>query len=217
MSTEKRRFVLEAIDSETDCPVAKAHFCVNDVRELCAIVDPAEEDIKYDYDLITDDAVEVVRRYAPEFDSRGLTVRLRRWAPPDDLPYQVHTGYELAMMLEGVKPLAVFDFPSNWEFAERAYFEPHVASGKFVVREFDVPLLLRTRGDSRDLIYTHVLYARASEEWRIDAYIFLFLATFEQGWTVHAVEWLQGALLGYENWQNELHINARKADRGGSR
>lgn len=121
------------------------------------------------------------------------------WSEP--LPYPVHTNRELGMMLRGEKPLAVFTdghgcFPPAVERYLRL-FDRHVASGRFVRRDFVIPYVSRrTRG-------MHTIFALADEAWRIDAMIVLRTSdtwTFEQ-------EREEGCLLGYAEWQNDIWLS----------
>jgi hypothetical protein len=52
-----------------------------------------------------------------------------------------------------------------------------------------------------------VLYALAGEEWRIDAYLQLWETFKKTGWTAE-MEREEGTLLGYEDWQNDIHMKA---------
>jgi hypothetical protein len=50
-----------------------------------------------------------------------------------------------------------------------------------------------------------VLYALPGEEWRIDAYLQLWETFKKTGWTAE-MEREEGTLLGYEDWQNDIHM-----------
>jgi len=133
-------------------------------------------------------------------DSDAFHVQLGRGFLDGDLPYRLHTGRELRMMLAGVKPLAVFsdvyeDDPSPWCFPTDV-FEPHVRAGTLVKREF-VEL-----ADERVRV---LLYALAPEAWRIDAYILVSQAALHEGWN-DALTRMVGTLLGYAHWQNDVHL-----------
>jgi len=138
--------------------------------------------------------------------SRGM-VSLLAWSQVDGLPYLVHTNRELAMMLAGTKPLAMFyaSEPTDnaWTIPEDV-FAPHVASGRFVRRELvwlDERLPEGTRG------IRFVFYAVAVEAWRIDAFLAMkTAAALSGGHGSEALERLEGALLGYAEWQNEAHL-----------
>jgi hypothetical protein len=51
----------------------------------------------------------------------------------------------------------------------------------------------------------HLFYARPSEAWRIDAYIMMMAAAVKSGWS-EGFERLEGSLLGYEEWQTDVHL-----------
>lgn len=74
--------------------------------------------------------------------------------PMSELPYTVHTGRELELMLAGTKPLAVFfdqypDEPCEKIIPENA-FRPHVEAGKFEQREF-IRFLWRPPGQGMNM------------------------------------------------------------------
>jgi hypothetical protein len=125
------------------------------------------------------------------------------------LPYDVHTNRELEFMLERGKPLAHFydAYPSEPDeeiFPEEA-FAPYVGNGKFIMREFVEPLREPPKGHPHVRGIRHLFYARAGEGWRIDAYIMMMAAAAKGGWS-EGFERLQGSLLGYEEWQTDLHL-----------
>jgi hypothetical protein len=91
----------------------------------------------------------------------------------------------------------------------RKAFAPYVANGTFELRTCVGPLrepsppgFPHVRGVIR------FLYAKRSEAWRIDAYLTMWDAAAKSGWN-EGFERLEGALLGYTEWQNDLHIQAR--------
>jgi hypothetical protein len=130
--------------------------------------------------------------------------------PMHDLPYELHTGRELEFMLQRGKPLAHFydDYPTEpcEEIIPEAAFAPYVAEGLFEKREFVEPLVPPSVGHPQIKGIRHVLYARRCEGWRIDAYIMMRAAATKSGWS-EGFERLQGALLGYEEWQTDVHLN----------
>lgn len=129
---------------------------------------------------------------------------------PFELPYELHTGRELELMLRGTKPLAHFYDAYPTELCEEIIpehaFEPYVQNGVFEKREF-VELLTRPPPTGHPHIkgIRNVLYAQPSEIWRIDSYIDMQLRLAVNGWSIE-LERLQGRLLGYEEWQTEIHI-----------
>jgi hypothetical protein len=139
-----------------------------------------------------------------------MPVELHPWHPNDDRPYRVHTGRELALMLAGTKPLAAFSdvYPSLhglYVIPERE-FEPHVAAGRIIERQhIDPPGEGAPVVRGQRLGMRWVLYALPGERWRIDAYLLLWKTAEKSGWN-EGFERLEGALLGYADWENDYHI-----------
>ncbi len=146
---------------------------------------------------------------------RVLDVLLVPWHPIHDLPYQVHTDRELALMLAGKKPLAAFSETYPGVEAERGLipedaFHPHVESGRIVKREHISPPNEKSpKLKGQRLGTRRVLYALPGEEWRIDAYLLLWKTAEKAGWG-EGFERLEGSLLGYEEWQNDAFIEWKK-------
>lgn len=136
----------------------------------------------------------------------------------EDVPYMVHTNFELPLMLDGRKPLAVFGdgYPSDWFDDYLAPFEQFVVAGRILRRIVDEPMphIKKWRPDLDGV--RNVYFALPGEEWRIDAYR-LLMDTCKSGaaWT-DVEERLQGSLLGYEDWQNDWWIENRARPRENS-
>ena len=156
--------------------------------------------------LDADEAALLARLCGASLDLSRGQASLLAWSSLDALPYLTHTNRELAMMLAGTKPLAMFydREPSDnaWTIPEDV-FAPHVASGRFVQREL-VWLDGAAPPGARGTRY--VFYAVPAEAWRIDAYIAMKTAASLSGDGGEALERLEGALLGYAEWQNEAHL-----------
>jgi hypothetical protein len=153
--------------------------------------------------------MKIVDQYGLSFDPDSHPVRIRPSCAHDSLPYQTHTGRELLLMLRGIKPFAMFDYPAGQDFPAEKLFDPYVEIGRFVKREYSVPISLRRKDDPEDLIYRYILYALPHEEWRIDAYILLRQVVSEEGWNFALIR-MEGELLGYEKWQNDIFIEYTK-------
>jgi len=214
LAVRARRFVLEALDDTTECPIEEAVFEVDDLEELCTIVGANVADIHLvRYEPEPKQVRRIKRRFKVAFEPGSLMVRLRAWDRLDDLPYKVHTNRELALMLQGIKPLSIFagqypDHPDLEEIPERL-FDPYVAAGRFVKREY-----VEATTGREALGIRHVLYALLSQEWRINAMILLLDTAAQTGWN-EGFERMQGSLLGYETWQNDIFIERiYKPDRG---
>lgn len=121
----------------------------------------------------------------------------------DNAPYLVHTNFELALMLDGRKPFAVFADEDGSEILKeiRARFRPHVDAGVIVER-----VEIFTKEPFRLL---HVLYALPTEEWRFDAFADLMS---EGNWTDEN-EYRLGLLLGYTEDQCQWWIAQRREAR----
>jgi hypothetical protein len=125
-----------------------------------------------------------------------------------DLPYRIHTNRELGFMLRGTKPLAVF---CDWhgpgsDVIERylRMFDRHVDRGDLVKRQYDH----WPPDNDRPPVWV-ILYALPGQEWRIDEMIQLRSRMYSgTNWSAED-ERLQGRLLGYEEWQNDIWIATR--------
>jgi hypothetical protein len=208
----KHHFVLEVTDPTTQSISSETSLEVTDVSQLCALLDLDADDLARGgvYDLGPADVGRLIEFYGIQFNPpTGTAVALRAWHPLDQLPYKVHTHRELAMMLAEQKPLAVFCdvYPSlgtsEVVIPERA-FEPHVTAGRIIKREAIFHSTPRSSGGrSRDIRF--VLYSLPDQQWRIDAYLLLHTISLKSGWN-EGFERMQGTLLGYEEWQNDVFI-----------
>ncbi|HEY0314287.1 MAG TPA: hypothetical protein VGC56_17575 [Allosphingosinicella sp.] len=127
---------------------------------------------------------------------------------PNDLPYRLHIGHELGMMLRAEKPLAVFSdgygFFPDAVLRYLRMFDRHVEVGRFFKAEYVEPD--NSRGPH--LLGWHtIMYALPGEESRIDALIALRLS--ETCSDAHERE--EGRLLGYAEWQCDAYIAVRAA------
>lgn len=203
------KFILQILDSSTECPTREMELEVNDPFELGSMLCIPAFDADASYDLNRFDLARIHGAYAIALNDDDIfgRLRLRRWF--DDLPYRIHTDRELALMLAGTKPLASFveAYHPNPQFDEipEKRFDPYVEAGKFIKREF---VELISRGRVRCL--RRILYSLTSESWRIDAYILLLQIAGRTGWN-EALERFEGALLGYEEWQSDAYFAARRA------
>jgi hypothetical protein len=211
-TTTENRYVLEAIDSVTASISHEVSFTIKDLPELLAVLGFTEEEFKPGWTYYPDATVvsRLKQHYGLDFNVDGFEFALRSWHAGDDRPYKTHTGRELAMMLAKTKPLSSFmdDFPKHHDLdiiPERE-FEPHVRAGRIIKREHielptpDAPVINGQPIGSR-----RVLYALPGEEWRIDAYLQLWETYKKTGWTAE-MEREEGTLLGYEDWQNDIHM-----------
>jgi hypothetical protein len=208
-STE--RFVLQAIDPSTGCIVLDVAFEGGDWQELCSQIQLAFSDLNPSatYDLNKSDVDRIKKRFKIDFEPGTFDVTVRAWRPIDGLPYKVHTGRELALMLKGTKPLAVFveDYPlapAHEEIIPESLFAPYVVSGRFLKREHITNYSDR-EASGRERKLRVVCYAQPDQQWRIEAYLLLRKVGFSSGWSP-GFERMEGTLLGYEDWQNEAYM-----------
>ena len=215
MSTEARHFVLQARDPDHGCPVFEARFPVAELDDLRALIGAdADDDPAFVHSYILDAAetAAVTARFGVAFDPEGHEVHLWPWDEQWDrmrrIPYLVHGGYELPLLLEGRKQMADMShaYPPHQHFNEDK-FDRHVTEGilhKEVVHEpFDDRLEPYRIKDGRALEgMRRVYYTRKGEEWRIPAHRLIWDVGSNSGWN-EDFERMQGMLFGYEEWQND--------------
>jgi hypothetical protein len=199
-----RKFVIEFIDASTNCISNQSVIDTQDIAALCEIVDPGSTNIHVAarYDLEFEDIQKLKQRFNIFSEDENSIARLRSWQAMDELPYAIHTNRELLLMLSGNKPFAAFseNYPStmDYEFIPESLFDPHVKNGLFLKKEY-----LVTEKNNHQT--RSVLYSTKGEEWRIEAYILLKKTAEKSGWN-EGFERMEGTLLGYEDWQNDIYI-----------
>jgi hypothetical protein len=214
-----KRFVLEVFDCALWCAIAQAPLYPTDVGPLRSILgleaadDPELERVYF----LDDDQIAAIVSAFDTFDPRQLgdeaeiEIRLFRLPGTIEAPYLVHTNWELPLLLEGHKKLAVFSdfYPSPLFDCEEA-FDRWVANGVLQKEVIDKPFEEPT---SMWLGDRTVYYVPKGEEWRIPAYELIRDASVQSGgWNEH-FERLVGMLFGYEDWQNDWWIKTL-SDRG---
>lgn len=218
MSGEPRHFVLQARDPDHGCPVFEARFPVTELDDLRALVgiDPDDDqEFEGSYTLDAAETAAVAVRFGVAFDPEGCEVHLwpwsKGWEARHGIPYPVHTGFELQLLLEGRKQLADMSdaYPPLSHFNEDK-FDRYVTDGllhKEVAYEpFNERLEPYRIKDGRVFEgMRRVYYTRKGEEWRIPAYRLISDAANKSGWN-EDFERLQGLLFGYEEWQNDWWI-----------
>ncbi|WP_337267556.1 hypothetical protein [Oryzifoliimicrobium ureilyticus] len=125
-----------------------------------------------------------------------------------DAPYLIHTNYELPLMLDGLKPLAVFSDSEGSPILDqmKARFAPHVAAGHITMAEH----LRSTEVLGKRFNLISLFYARPGEEWRIGLLRQLQDLIDKGGW--HATcEEIEGLLLDYTRQQNDWWMKKRQA------
>jgi hypothetical protein len=217
--SEPRYFVLQARDADHGSPVFEARFPVAELDDLRALIgadaddDPAIE--RRPYKLDAAETAAIAARFGVVFDPEGREVHLWPWNDQWDsrrrIPYLVHTGYELPLLLEGRKQLADMSdaYPPHRHFNEDK-FDRYVTEGilhKEVVHEpFNDRLEPYRIKDGA--VYDgmrRVYYTRKGEEWRIPAHRLIWDVGSKSGWN-EDFERMQGVLFGYVAWQVDWWI-----------
>ena len=120
-----------------------------------------------------------------------------------------HAGNELKLMLEAVKPLAMFYYCrafNDKDLVPIADFAPHVAEGLIVMEEFDPPMPSGTKATYQT---TFVLYPLAAEAWRIPAMKIALTAQNENLRSPdEGIDRIIGMLLGYPKAEIDAWIQS---------
>ncbi|MBI2801052.1 MAG: hypothetical protein HYX63_12380 [Gammaproteobacteria bacterium] len=203
------RFVIEIYDPETECIADQVDIETNSVHELSDILGLPSMQVHETYELDKTDLEKIGEHFNLAISLNAERAVLRYRFDFDDLPYRIHGNRELALMLAGKKPLAVFvgDYHTDLdleEIPEEKLFDPYVASGRFTKREYvELPT------DKSEFKTRRILYARPTEAWRMNAYLLMIQTARKVGWN-EGFERMEGALLGYEEWQNDAHIQSTR-------
>jgi hypothetical protein len=214
-SDTSNRFVLEAFDCILWCPVAQAPFYPSNVAALRSILGAsADEDPELEYlYCLDDDQIAAIVSAFDTFDPRQhddeaeIEIRLFRLPGTIEMPYLVHTNWELPLLLEGRKKLARFSYAYPREaFDGEGAFDRWVANGALHKEMVDEPFEKPIGGL---LGHRIVYYTPKGEEWRVSAHKLIEKASGKSGgWNEH-FERLEGMLFGYEDWQNDWWIKDR--------
>jgi hypothetical protein len=182
------------------------------LREILGLAPDEDPDLRSTYYLDDEDLAALAARFGVALDpylleSADLVITLYRWRRIREAPYLIHTGYELPLLLDGRKKLAkMYHHYPPMTFNGEDRFDHWVAEGLLhreeVIEPFDPPL----RGY---LGHRTVYYTPKGEEWRIPATKLIWEASRKSsgGWNEH-FERLEGMLYGYDDWQNDWHIDA---------
>jgi hypothetical protein len=208
---QPRRFVLQALDPEYGHPAFEAMFVVERPEELRALLGAvADNDPELEL-CYTPDPVEVTaisRHFDVPFEPEGRATRLYQWTGPGEIPYLVHTGYELVLMLDGRKKFARMSmgYPPGKHEGEDL-FDRYVVRGT-LHKEVELERLAKPieLADGRLLEAVRTAYyTLKGEEWRIPAWKLILKASRKSTWS-DDFERLQGMLFGYDDWQNDWWI-----------
>lgn len=207
------RFILQAHDPEFGHPAFETMFVVErleDLRTVLGIDAAVDPDVERYYRLEPDEVVAVIRRFGVAFDPEGRDTSLYKWTKGHGVPYLVHTGYELVLMVEGRKQFARMggEYYPPARHDDEELFDRCVAQGllhKEVELERFAELLRSKDGRVFEGSRT-VYYTRKGEEWRIPAWKLISKASGKSGWN-EDFERMEGMLFGYEDWQSDWWID----------
>ena len=203
------RLIIEEIDPDTNSVLSSAPLELSDVSDIANIIDidfSGDNAISYVYDLSNDDITKLIEKFTLNgLGSIGIG-RIRRRVKVDDLPYAVHTGRELLLMLKGDKPMSFFTYRANddsgtKEETEKAFL-PYVSEGLIIKHEHKMD---RRRNDGSYVKVEYLIYTLPTETWRANALVALKEAGARSGWS-EGMERMEGTLLGYSDLQNDIFI-----------
>lgn len=204
-----RQFFLQTVDEPSFLILSEVPCGTPSRDALRAIVepDPEDEDIQETYLLERVQVDAIMQLCKIQLDLGQHQFQLASWDECDGLPYRLHAGRELPLMLSGAKPLSYLygTIPPNEHFVEipEYLFDPYVDIGRFVKRQRS----LFREGWAMGM--RQVLYALKEEAWRIDAFFLVQDTAHKTGWN-EALTRMEGTLLGYEEWQNDAFIGRMK-------
>ncbi|WDZ77437.1 hypothetical protein PWG15_02665 [Ensifer adhaerens] len=199
-------FKLSFLSQETATPSHELKFDA-DAGEIARVLDLRNGvflDHAY-YRLDQNDLTLLASALGLALPKTGEEAVLRRPHALDTVPYLVHTGYELPLMLEGRKPFAHFsdDPESPWLEEARLLFAPHVDAGALVLDRFEVARMCpTTTGGEKEQRVLYLTYALPGDEWRFDLFRQRCHRLFHdwRPWTAED-EREEGLLLGYTEEQ----------------
>lgn len=171
-------FVLKGFDAVTKNVCAECRVRIDDLDQLTAILAPEsapDPGLEGQYVGLSQCEMQKIGALCipPIVPDAILTGLGRPHLAFDAIPYLIHTNFELPLMLDGRKPLAVFGdvYPSDWFDDLLEPFEPYVASGQILRRILDTPVPALKQHDPDLDGMRDVLFALPDHAWRIDAYV----------------------------------------------
>jgi hypothetical protein len=210
--SKPKQFVLQGFDPITGAATVEARASIADLVQLRRILGEQSDDdpdLARTYYLSGDEVIAIGKLCDPPFSPSDLFTAIEPWHSIRDVPYLVHTNFELPLMLESRKPMAMFCDLAEWLREYLAPFAPFVVSRQLVRREIQAAALNIDQPASGPDSVLNVYFALPGQEWRIDAHIMLRRVAAKSGWN-DSLERFEGSLLGYEDWQNDWWIAQRK-------
>jgi hypothetical protein len=221
-------FILSVFDLNLWCTVLECRFVVDDVAALGAIINAdlaTDPDFNGIYTIDADELHAINQRFGTDFQPEatclaafeiGLERQHRRIGQGSlrEVPYLVHTNFELPLMIDGRKKLARLSGGETAKAFGEDAFDVWVQKGLLHKQVIFVPIPDDQRAGLVDPSvkgYRNVYYTLKGEEWRIPAMELLWKA-FERGsgWSDDH-ERMEGMLYGYDDAQNDWWIKHRRA------
>jgi len=212
------RFILQALDPALRRPILEALFDVASLEDIRVLLGPqaaGDPELHQLYYPTVDQLRMIIDRFDVPFDPGGRPVRLHNLEIRGRLPYLFHSGYELALLLDGTKQFGFVDhFYPPYRHEEEDLFDLHVSHGvlhkEAELEPWDPPVY---KQDGRVCEgFRRVYYTRKDEEWRIAAHRLLW--STRQPWDA-THERLWSMVFGYEDWQTDYWIAYNRERSGG--
>jgi hypothetical protein len=216
-SPERYTFILQAIDGDLVYPCLATRFTTIENGKLRTVLgidadwDPEFERV---YTLAPATAHALCNAFTLDFDHGNREVILHRHHEPrESAPYIGHAGYELPLLLQNRKQLAVFSYDSaddrHFDPRRKARFDHYVAQGTLHGEEDLTVVNKATQRRAGQIFYTP-----KGEEWRIPTYKLLHRSAGAAGGWNEYFERLERSLLGYDEQQTNWWLD-RAARNGG--
>jgi len=208
-----RRFFVQLVDGQSGCVVVEHDCGQHSVTAVCEFIGCEKNEFLLTKRAELDDGqVERANQlFALSIPPDYEFVDLWSWSEADGLPYRVHTNIELPLMLERKKPLSMFTemypTPDGSSTIPEHLFDPHVESSLFSKLEYYEPMPHLAPAYYAMRV---VLYALCGEEWRLSAYAMVRNLAAKVGWEDNLIR-LEGTLLGYAEWQNDVYIESPRS------
>jgi hypothetical protein len=194
------RFILEAFDHDLLYPWLAQRFETSDIKSLRQVLhldNNEDRNLDCQYFLTPRQTDELCAAFDFKFSHGDREVILLRERPKkfaSKVPYLLHGGYELALMIQHRKPFAFLYYDSDYEGSRRykARFDHYVSEG-LLHGDDEIEVVDDETGRQAG----YVFYTLKGEEWRIPAYKFLLqnLKPSENGFEIRErLEWTGGVI-----------------------
>lgn len=205
-------FIIELYCTQNGCIEKELTISVQALSEIKTILKVKVFEKHHVYDLSAQDIAHINKTFNLNIDPQTSMAKIRHEIDIDKLPYLVHTGRELYLMLNKNKPLSVFVEKTHKghmpKHIPELFFEPYVKSGQLVQYKH-----LQNAADSDQTVIHTILYALPHEQWRIKAYMLLYEIAEKTSWN-EGFERMEGRLLGYTETQNDAYIKLLQSRSG---